>query len=438
LRWRIPDANPQQKAIELRLGQWKRPREVLRILGGYDEEGIRKRKSLPVEGDLTFVHRLEKRRLGTGAGAVDLVGEKNVGEDRPLPENELAAPLIVNADPENIGRKKVARELDAPELSANGFCERTCQSGLSHPGYVLDEQVSPRQERDQCELDGLLLTLQSPPDRLTQRLERRQLLGDAGGNGQHTNQISTVGMARRASPGRTVCTRVARGAKIGAPQNGFSSTVITLENVRKTYGPVRALAGVSLTFESGRVSVLYGANGSGKSTVLAIVGTLARATSGRVSHGELGRTRAEVRRTLGWVGHDSLCYPDLTGLENIELTARLQGSAEPAHAVALVRERFELGQFVMRPMRTFSRGQKQRVALARALVHRPRLLLLDEPTSGLDTAATERLARVVREEAARSVIVVVVTHDLLFAEAIGGSVTTLDRGQVAATAMKSS
>jgi heme exporter protein A len=183
---------------------------------------------------------------------------------------------------------------------------------------------------------------------------------------------------------------------------------------------------------------LYGANGSGKSTILAIVGTLARATSGRVSHGELGRTRAEVRRTLGWVGHDSLCYPDLTGLENIELTARLQGCAQPGLAVALVRERFELGPFVMRPMRTFSRGQKQRVALARALVHRPRLLLLDEPTSGLDTAATERLARVVREEAARNVVVVVVTHDLLFAEAIRGSVTTLDRGQVVATVARSS
>ena len=207
--------------------------------------------------------------------------------------------------------------------------------------------------------------------------------------------------------------------------------MISLENVRKTYGPVRALAGITLQFESGRVSVLHGSNGSGKSTVLAIVGTLARATSGRVDHGDLGRTRAEVRRTLGWVGHDSLCYPDLTGLENIELAARLHGCADPASDVAIVRERFELGIFAMRPVRTFSRGQRQRVALARALVHHPKLLLLDEPTSGLDASAIDRLGSVVREEAAGGATVVVVTHDLRFAEAVGGSVTTLERGQIA-------
>lgn len=210
--------------------------------------------------------------------------------------------------------------------------------------------------------------------------------------------------------------------------------MISLENVRKTYGPVRALAGVTLQFPSGRVSVLYGANGSGKSTVLAIVGTLAKATSGRVDHGDLGRTRAEVRRTLGWVGHDSLCYPDLTGLENVELAARLQGCASPASAVQIVRERFELGTFALRPVRTFSRGQRQRIALARALVHRPKLLLLDEPTSGLDSSAIDRLGRVVREEASFGATVVVVTHDLRFAEQVGGSVTTLERGRVAGAA----
>jgi ABC-type multidrug transport system ATPase subunit len=207
--------------------------------------------------------------------------------------------------------------------------------------------------------------------------------------------------------------------------------VISLDNVRKTYGSVRALLGVTLQFESGRVSVLHGANGSGKSTLLAIVGTLARATSGRVDHGDLGRTRAEVRRTLGWLGHDSLCYPDLSGIENLDLAARLHGCAGPEAAVGVVRERFELGTFAARPVRTFSRGQKQRVALARALVHRPRLLLLDEPTSGLDSSAIDRLGRVVREEAADGVTVVIVTHDARFSEAVGGSVTTLERGQVA-------
>ena len=209
--------------------------------------------------------------------------------------------------------------------------------------------------------------------------------------------------------------------------------MIELTGVTKTYGPVRALAGVSARFEDATVTVLRGPNGSGKSTLLSIVGTVARATSGRVDHGDLGRSRAEVRKKLGWVGHESLCYPDLTGRQNIELAARLHG-CDPQAAFAKASSRFDLGAFAARPVRTYSRGQRQRVALARALVHAPRLLLLDEPTSGLDAAAVERLVVVVGEEARAGGIIVVVTHDTGFAEAVGSRVIALDRGRRVQTA----
>jgi ABC-type multidrug transport system ATPase subunit len=207
------------------------------------------------------------------------------------------------------------------------------------------------------------------------------------------------------------------------------SAKVELTNVTKTFGPVRALAGVSTRFEERRVSVVEGPNGSGKSTLLAIVGTLARPTSGRVDHGELGQNRRAVREVLGWVGHESLCYPDLTGRENIELAARLHG-CDPREAFGSALARFELGAFAERPVRTYSRGQRQRVALARALVHRPRLLLLDEPTAGLDASSTRRLAAVVREEAAGGAVVVVVTHDAAFAEGIADARVSLERGRV--------
>lgn len=204
---------------------------------------------------------------------------------------------------------------------------------------------------------------------------------------------------------------------------------VELRGVTKTFGPVRALVGVSARFEAGRVSMVIGPNGSGKSTLLAVVGTLARPTTGEVSHGALGNTRAQVRSTLGWVGHDSLCYPDLTGRENIELAAKLHG-LDLGVAYARARDRFDLSQFAERTFRTYSRGQRQRVALARALVHEPRLLLLDEPTTGLDPAATSRLREVVRAEADRGAVVLVVTHDLPFADAIGDDRVTLERGRV--------
>jgi heme ABC exporter ATP-binding subunit CcmA len=209
-----------------------------------------------------------------------------------------------------------------------------------------------------------------------------------------------------------------------------STTSVELKSVTKTYGPVRALVGVSATFESGRVSMVLGPNGSGKSTLLAIVGTLARPTSGKVSHGSLGKSREAVRAVLGWVGHESLCYTELTGRENIELAARLHG-LDADRSFEAARSRFKLEAFAERPFRTYSRGQRQRVALARALVHAPKLLLLDEPTTGLDAAGVEILRAIVREEADRGAAVVVVTHDEPFVRAAGDLRVVLEKGRVA-------
>jgi heme exporter protein A len=208
---------------------------------------------------------------------------------------------------------------------------------------------------------------------------------------------------------------------------------VELVGVTKTYPPnVRALRvpGVSARFGGGKVSVVLGANGSGKSTLLAIVGTLARASSGKVRHGQLGKSREAVRRMLGWVGHEALCYADLTGRENIELAARLHGlSADEAYESA--RERFPtLANFAQRPFRTYSRGQRQRVALARALVHRPMLVLLDEPTTGLDREGTKTLLEVVRAEAKRGAVVIVVTHDEGFAKEVADERLVLEGGMV--------
>jgi heme exporter protein A len=214
------------------------------------------------------------------------------------------------------------------------------------------------------------------------------------------------------------------------PSASRGDLLVELSRVTKTYPPaVRALRGVDARFVAGQISVVLGANGSGKSTLLAIVGTLARPTSGGVSHGALGKTREAVRRHLGWVGHDALCYADLTGRENIELAARLSGTPVDA-AFEVARERFSLGAFVERPFRTYSRGQRQRVALARALVHEPTLLLLDEPTTGLDKGGVGILEGVLRAEARRGAIVIVVTHDEAFAGAIADEKLVLERGEV--------
>jgi heme ABC exporter ATP-binding subunit CcmA len=195
---------------------------------------------------------------------------------------------------------------------------------------------------------------------------------------------------------------------------------------------VRALIGVTLTIEAGEPVAVLGSNGSGKSTLLAILSTLMKPSTGEITFGALGNSGEDVRRILGWVGHDLLCYPDLTGRENVELAASLAGVSTKS-AYAAVEARFGLSQFQDRTLRTYSRGQRQRIALARALVANPQLLLLDEPTTGLDAAGVSKLGSVLREEKARGTTVVMVTHDAAFASEHCARSVTIERGVIRPT-----
>jgi len=179
--------------------------------------------------------------------------------------------------------------------------------------------------------------------------------------------------------------------------------------VTRLFGATPALRGVSVNFEAGSISVLEGANGAGKSTLLAVVGTLLTPSSGTVHYHPLGPDRERARPQIGWVAHESHCYRELTGRQNVELAARLHG-VEPNAAWQRVSERVAAEAFGARRVSTLSRGQRQRIALARALVHRPSVLLLDEPWTALDSASAERLEAILLEERERGALIIVVSH----------------------------
>ena len=204
---------------------------------------------------------------------------------------------------------------------------------------------------------------------------------------------------------------------------------IELVKVTRLFGSTCALRSVSARFEAGAITFLLGPNGAGKSTLLAIVGTMLAPTSGVVKYPPGERGVEDVRAQLGWVSHDSRCYRDLSGRENVELAARLYG-LEATSAWERVRELVGIERFGERPMSTLSRGQRQRVALARALVHRPAVLLMDEPWSGLDAASSKRLEDVLESERRRGTIVVVVTHGTQVVDRLGGRRVVLGRGGV--------
>ncbi|NUP10273.1 MAG: ABC transporter ATP-binding protein [Polyangiaceae bacterium] len=199
----------------------------------------------------------------------------------------------------------------------------------------------------------------------------------------------------------------------------------------KRFGAIIALRNVTATFRAGEIALVVGANGSGKSTLLGILGTTLQPTSGEVEYGRPGRDIAEVRMEIGWVSHDTLAYGDLSGRQNIEIAAEVHG-LDPKAAVRRAEERFELGAFASRPVRTNSRGQRQRIALARALVHEPSVVLLDEPTTGLDASGVRRLVEVVRECRDAGAVVVIIAHDPGTFDELGPVRYAMDRGQLSA------
>ena len=203
---------------------------------------------------------------------------------------------------------------------------------------------------------------------------------------------------------------------------------VVMERVSRHFGSTVALKGVDASFEAGQITSLEGPNGSGKSTLLGILGTLIPPTNGRVRYGSDDITTEEIRRQIGWVSHESLCYPDLTPAQNIELAAAIYGA--PPDAAKAASRRFGVDPFAHFPVRQLSRGQRQRVALARAMVHAPALLLLDEPTTGLDLEGMDRLVQAVKEEASRGAVVIFVTHDAAIAEKIATHRLHLERGRL--------
>lgn len=246
--------------------------------------------------------------------------------------------------------------------------------------------------------------------------------------------------------GESSCGRVGRrgcgwrGRKVDdPPSSGETPDVpllasLMLENVSVSFGAVRSLSGVNLRVEAGRVTALRGGNGAGKSTLLSILGGLRRPTTGR-----LVPTRADgsvvpgpaLRRELGWVGHDSLLYADLTGRQNLRFAASVLGLSRDAADRPC--EEPPLSLYADRPVRSLSRGQKQRVSIARALLGTPSVILLDEPSTGLDADAVEHLRSVLRVAKRGGQLVVVATHDDALLSGVMDGEIRLERGRLVAS-----
>lgn len=222
------------------------------------------------------------------------------------------------------------------------------------------------------------------------------------------------------------------GAKVHADSLAvMREAAVELDNVRRSFGGVVAVDGLSLTAPVGSVTVLVGPNGSGKTTTVRLVTGALRPEAGTVRVFGLDTVRDgdEVRRRCGVVAARPALYDRLTGRDNLRYAAELWGLGRraPVEEAAAV---FGIDHALDQRVGGYSTGMKTRLALARAILTDPDLLLLDEPTSGLDPESAHAVLRMIDDLAGAGKTVLMCTHLLLEAEGLADQVVVLEGGRV--------
>ena len=193
-----------------------------------------------------------------------------------------------------------------------------------------------------------------------------------------------------------------------------SDPIIQVRDLRKDFGYLQALSGVSFDLNKGEFLTIFGPNGAGKTTLIKVLAGLTRPTSGsaHIDGFDVLESNAELRSQIGVISHTTCLYPDLTAVENLLFYAKLYGLDDPEkRADESIRE---AGLQLRRhdPVRTYSRGMQQRMAIARATLHDPSVLFLDEPFTGLDLRATNALKDHLHDLHTGKRTIIMTTHDM--------------------------
>ncbi len=212
--------------------------------------------------------------------------------------------------------------------------------------------------------------------------------------------------------------------------------MIEVRNLRKSFGEVKAVDGVSFTARDGEITGLLGPNGAGKTTTLRMLYTLMKPDAGQVLVDGIDTVvePVAVRRTLGVLPDARGLYKRLTARENIEYFAQLHGVE-----TALMQQRreklvdaLEMRDILDRRTEGFSQGQRVKTAIARALVHDPKNVILDEPTNGLDVMSTRSMRAFLKAMKAEGRCVLFSSHIMQEVAALCDRIVVIAHGRVVA------
>jgi ABC-2 type transport system ATP-binding protein len=211
--------------------------------------------------------------------------------------------------------------------------------------------------------------------------------------------------------------------------------MIRIDNLVKTFGPKRAVDGISFSVERGEVLGFLGPNGAGKSTTMRMITGFMPPTAGKVTVGghDVSESPLQAKRLIGYLPENAASYPDMTVHGFLAFAAELRGLDGSARKKAINRvvELCFLEGVLYQSIDTLSKGYKHRTCLAQALIHDPDVLIMDEPTDGLDPNQKHEVRNLIRTLGAKKAIVFS-THILEEVDAACTRAIIIDRGRIVA------
>jgi len=213
--------------------------------------------------------------------------------------------------------------------------------------------------------------------------------------------------------------------------------MIEVSGLKKNYGDVEALAGVSFSVADGEVIGLLGPNGAGKTTLMKVLTGFLQPSDGSATVGgfDVLAETEKVQELIGYLPENAPLYPELSVQEHLRMMAELRGIGKDEQVVRLSDAIRAVGleDRLTRPVCTLSKGYRQRVGLAQAILHQPKLLILDEPTNGLDPTQIVEVRKLIRKLAKYSTVMIS-THILSEVEATCDRALVIMRGHLMADA----
>jgi ABC-2 type transport system ATP-binding protein len=197
-------------------------------------------------------------------------------------------------------------------------------------------------------------------------------------------------------------------------------TAIEVSGLRKRFGEVTAIAGISFTVGRGELFGFLGPNGAGKTTTINILAGLARPDAGTVRIGGIDCTGSPkaAQHLIGVVPDESNLYPELSGFDNLCFCAALYGLGVTERRLRAreLLQRFALSQAARRRFGSYSKGMKRKLTIAAGIIHRPQVLFLDEPTTGIDVASARQIRQLIVDMHRAGTTVFLTTHYIEEAE----------------------